>query len=117
MITETIGDQTFFIHNVGEVAELARACAPMKQHIRAVSGHTERELLGHILHGKRFRRQDAYVVRQMLLRATKHARSTIGSFFPILHSDINAQADELENATDTYWRQFQLRERSLVPTF
>lgn len=101
-------------HSRDEVAELARAVVPMTDHIKRVGNHHVRGAMKAMLGGEYFRFRDAAQVKSMLLKSVKHMRSTLNEYFPLLHAEMLQNAQNLEDATHRYWRNFaRLREETL----
>lgn len=114
MYQTTLDSHIHYKHSSQEVAALNRALIPMAEHVAAVAKSDEKYKLKLVTTGKYFRVREARAVRNMLLRACKHARAHLGDYFPMMQAGILQQTQELEDATNAYWVTFeQLREETL----
>jgi hypothetical protein len=102
-------------HLPEEVAELATAIVPLRENIRAVATQSERDRMRAILGGEQFRYRDAKAMKKMLSRAANHARANLGNYFPLMHQEILAAAENLEEAVKHYWAEFETQEREIIP--
>jgi hypothetical protein len=117
VITSTSIDATvFYKHDPAEIRALSEATIPLAEQIRAVGTHPERQAARRILGGEYFRAGQAAMMRLMLLRACKHARSHLTDYFPLMREGIIADAERLEEATVAYWIKFQQLASQSVPT-
>ena len=115
MIHSPIQATIFYSHSQGEVDELAQAIQPMMDHIRAVGSDAERQRLRAILLCNEFRRRDVVAVKNMLLRAAKHARNHLSEYFPTMQEAVIAQAEALEDATEHYHKRFKALQVATIP--
>jgi hypothetical protein len=102
-------------HNQAEVSELARAVEPLLDHIQAVGSVSEREALARITGCDYFEQGDVRKVRDMLLRAAKHARNHLGDYFAIVQESVITQAEHLEDAALRYHRRFKQLQANTIP--
>jgi hypothetical protein len=97
-----------------EIAELAQAIVPMADHIKRTGNYHDRGALKALLAGEFVRYRDVQRIKNMLLRSVKHTRATLNEYFPMLQAEMLQSAQDLEDATNRYWRNFaRLREETL----
>lgn len=114
MDTKEMDSVVHYRHSREEVAELTQAIVPMMDHIKRVGHWHERGCLKAMLEGQFFRLKDAERTKTMLLKSVKHVRATLNEYFPMLQADMLQAAQDLEDATNRYWRNFRrLREETL----
>jgi hypothetical protein len=115
MLQTTVLSHIHYQHSLDEVDELAQAIIPLHDNIVAVSSNNERQKMRRILRGDYFRRADALAVRNMLLRAAKHARAHLADYFPLMRQDILQSAQTLEDAARRYWVRFRREADEVLP--
>ena len=114
MVTQQMESVLHYRHAPEEVVALELATVPMMDSIRRVSTPSQRSSMKRILGCEFFRAREASSVRLMLLRAVKHARATLHEIFPMMQQEVLSQSQDLEDAANRYWRNFQrLREETL----
>jgi len=116
MIAATMESVIHYRHSPEEVAELEACIGPMLGSIRVVATGYNRASLKKILGCEFFRAREANAVKSMLLRAVKHSRATLHEIFPMMQQDVLIQAQDLEDATTRYWRNFQRLREETLPT-
>jgi hypothetical protein len=116
MIKESVDSHIHFKHSPGEVERLSQAIIPMAEHIAAVGSPYERGTMRRILNGKYFRQRDAAMTHAMLIRASKYCRAHLADYFPLMREGLLAQSQELEEAANEYWHQFQIGMLETQPT-
>jgi len=116
MIATNMESVIHYRHSPDEVAELEAAIGPMMRSIRVVATGYNRTSLKKILGCEFFRAREAGAVRNMLLRAVKYSRATLHEIFPLMQQDVLIQAQDLEDATQRYWRNFQRLREETLPT-
>lgn len=116
MIKITIEAHVFYRHDPIEVAGLSTATIPLADHIKAVSTPFDRAKFRQILGGEYFRLKEADRMRCLLLRATRHARAHLRDYFPMMRDNIMANAEQLETAVDTYWKELRRKVLEVLPT-
>lgn len=115
MIRTDIKAIIYYQHSEEEVAELSRAIVPLAENIKAVATQGERHRMRQLLACDTFRYRDAVIVKNMLLRAAKHARANLSNYFPMMHQEILAAAENLEESVKHYWASFTAEERAIIP--
>jgi hypothetical protein len=103
-------------HSAEEVVELELAVIPLMDSVKRVSTWQCRASLKRILGCEFFRAREAVAVRNMLLRAVKHARATMHEIFPLMQQEVLIQAQALEDATKRYWVNFDRLREETLPT-
>lgn len=116
MLTTTIDAHIFYKHDKDEVAGLSAAMIPLADHIKAVATAPERAKIRGILDGGYFRYKEATKMRTVLQRATRHARTNLADYFPYMRTEILANAERLEVATDIYWDELQHMVQEVIPS-
>jgi hypothetical protein len=116
MMTATIKATIFYSHKPEEVQALADAIVPMRDHIRAVASGFERGNMNKILSCEYFRAGDAMRMRNMLSRAANYARAHLEEYFPAMRQDVMRSAEELEQATKEYWKDFLEAKEAAIAT-
>ena len=116
MQAATINATIFFKHSAEEVADVSAAIIPLADHIKSVATPQARKSMRHILNCKYFRAREAKDMRDMLLRAAKHAKAHLGNYFPLMHADILLSAKLLEDATKRYWTNFEYAINDVSPS-
>lgn len=97
------------------MAGLIRAIEPLLVHIRGVATTAEHEALKRITGCQYFETRDARKLKDMLLRAAKHARSNLGIYFPLIQESVIAQAEHLEDTAQAYYRRFKRLQNTTIP--
>lgn len=105
-----------FKHLPAEVEALNRAIIPLAECIVAVSAHTERQRMRHILGCEYFRARHATAMIAMLLRACKYAKLHLSDFFPMMRAQILDDALALEEAAMEYRSAFYALKNDTIPT-
>jgi hypothetical protein len=103
-------------HSPEEVVDLEMATVPMADSIKRVSTWQCRMSMKRILGCEFFRAREASTVRNMLLRAVKFSRAHLDEYFPLMRQDTLMQAQDLEDATNRYWVNFQRLREETLPT-
>jgi Tfp pilus assembly protein PilF len=116
VLTSHIESTIFYRHTKEEVQQLSSAIIPLAEHIRAVAHTNERGKLKAILGCEYFRVRDARAMRALLLRAAKHARAHLDDYFPMMRAEVMTSVEQLEEATETYYRAFVFAQREAIPT-
>lgn len=116
MLSHNVDATIHFKHSESEVAALNKAIEPLLDNIRAVSTPNERGNMRRILNCNFFRRRDALSMHKMLIRACKHSRQNLADYFPMMRASVLEQAQALEDASMTYWAQFNLALTETEPT-
>jgi hypothetical protein len=116
MLKRTVEAHVHYSHSLAEVAALDKATVPLRDAIIAVSTGNERGQMRRILNGHDFRKRDAYNMRELLKRATRHARNNLQDFFPGMREEVLANIEELEDALDEYWKRFSQDAIEVVTT-
>jgi hypothetical protein len=110
---QDIDSHIHFRHAPAEVEDLSHAIIGMAEYISAVARDDEKYKLKLILRSKYFRARDARNVTEMLRRACKYARAHLSDYFPTMQQGILSHAENLEDATERYYRTFErLKEES-----
>lgn len=116
MVTTTMNAVIFYKHSTDEVAALSAAVIPLADNIKGVSSPQARSKMRQILSGQYFRAGEARTMKDMLLRAAKHARANLADYFPLMRADILVNAQTLEQAANAYWRMFCALRNDVIPT-
>jgi Tfp pilus assembly protein PilF len=116
VLTSHIESTIFYRHTQEEVQRLSSAIIPLAEHIGAVAHRDERSKLKAILGCEYFRVRDARTMRTLLLRAAKHARAHLDDYFPMMRTEIMTSVEQLEEATEAYYRAFVFAQREAIPT-
>jgi hypothetical protein len=116
MVASIMESVIHYRHSVEEIADLEYAVIPMMDSIKRVSTWQARLSLKRILGCEFFRAREASTVRNMLLRAVKHARATLHEIFPLMQQEVLIQAQALEDATKRYWVNFERLREETIPT-
>jgi hypothetical protein len=115
MLSSKVEAHVHYRHEQEEVAALQRAIIPLKAQIHAVSTANERGNMSRILGGHYFRRRDAAAMRDMLIRAAKKTKASLGDYFDLLHPQLLRDAHTLETAVRAYWKEFALSSDEVSP--
>jgi ABC-type molybdate transport system ATPase subunit len=115
MVASNMESIIHYRHSLDEVAELAEACGPMMGSIKVVATGYNRQSLKRIVGCEFFRAREASAVKSMLLRAVKHARATLHEIFPLMQQDVLIKAQNLEDAANRYWANFQRLRQETLP--
>lgn len=105
MVKSVIKAVVFYKHAPSETASLNAAMIPLADHIKAVATGSDRAKMRQILGCEYFRLKEADRMRCLLLRATRHARANLADYFPMMRQGIMGDAEELEQAVETYWNE------------
>lgn len=116
MLQTKINAVIFFKHDPDEVAGLSAAMIPMADHIKAVATGFDRGKMKQILGGEYFRLKEADRMRCLLLRATRHARTNLADYFPMMREGIMDHAERLEVAIEIYWDELTHMVEEVLPT-
>lgn len=116
MYSSQIEAHVHYRHTEAEVAALAKAIIPLHDNIIAVSTGNQRGQMTRILRGQYFRRRDARMMKELLLRAVKHAKQNLQDYFPSMHPMILQNTQDLEDAVTAYWTQFCEDASEIQPT-
>lgn len=115
MFCSSIEATIFYRHQPQEVRALGAATIPLAEHVRAVADGFERHRIKAICGGQYFREKEALHMRNVLLRAAKHARAHLDDYFPMMRDEIIANAERLEEAVAHYWVNFKTLQSATIP--
>lgn len=115
MVNLSIEATIFYRYSPSEVVRLAKAIEPLGENIRAVGSDVERQRLRAILQSNYFRRSDVTTVKNMLVRAAKHARGHMHEYFPQMRAGLIAQAETLEDAVREFHARFVSLASETIP--
>jgi hypothetical protein len=116
MYHSTVDAHVHYRHAYSEVQALNKAIIPLHDNILAVSTPSERGQMRRILRCDYFRYRDALNMRNMLIRAVKHARANLADYFPLMRGSILQNAQDLEDAVMAYAEEFSAGVTDTAPT-
>ena len=115
MISNQVDSHIHYKHSASEVETLSKAILPLRDDIVSVSSGNERGNMRKILNGNYFRRKDALAMKNMLLRAAKHGKASLGDYFPMMRETRLGEIQALEDAVTGYWTEFCHAATEIVP--